>query len=58
MVYYYWGGGKFLVRGADDATMAGASMESCRFVVLRFPGGHLGSVLDMGGRLRRMHRCF
>ena len=33
-------------------------MESCRFVVLRSPRGRLGSELDMGSRLRRMHRCF
>ena len=50
-----------MVRGADDATMAGASMESCRFVVLRSPRGRLGSELDMGNRLPRMrgrsHRC-
>ena len=34
--------------------MAGASVESCRFVVLRSPRGRLGSELDMGSRLRRM----
>ena len=38
--------------------MAGASVESCRFVVLRSPRGRLGSVLDMDNRLRRMRRRF
>ena len=38
--------------------MTAASMESCRFVVLRSPGGRLGSVLDMGNRLRRMRGRF
>ena len=38
--------------------MAGASVESCRFVVLRSPWGRLGSELDMGSRLRRMRGCF
>ena len=40
----YWGPKKliFLIRDIDDATMAGASVESCRFVVLRCPGGRLG----------------
>ena len=33
-------------------------MESCRFVAPRSPMSRLGSVLDMGSRLRRMHRCF
>ena len=51
----------FLIRDIDDATRAGASMESCRFVVLRSLGGDLGSVLDMGNRLHRarggFHRC-
>ena len=48
----------FLIRDIDDATMAGASLESCRFVVLRSPRGRLGSELDMGSRLRRMRRRF
>ena len=41
----YWGAKKFnfLIRDIDDATRAGASMESCRFVVLRSPWGRLGS---------------
>ena len=35
----YWGPKKliFLIRDIDDATMAGASVESCQFVVLRSP---------------------
>ena len=55
-----WGAKKFnfLIRDIDDATMAAASMESCRFVVLRSPRGHLGSELDMGSRLRRMRGRF
>ena len=49
----------FLIRDIDDATiMAGASAESCRFVVLRSPRGRLGSVLDMRNRLRRMRGGF
>ena len=56
----YWGPKKiiFLIRDIDDATMAGASVESCRFVVLRSPRGRLGSELDMGSRLRRMRGRF
>ena len=56
----YWGPKKliFLIRDIDDATRAGASMESCRFVVLRSPRGRLGSELDMGSRLRRMRGRF
>ena len=46
----------FLIRDIDDAAMAGASVESCRFVVLRSPRGRLGLVVDMGSRLRRMRR--
>ena len=34
--------------------MAGASVESSRFVVLRSPRGRQGSLLDVGNRLRRM----
>jgi len=41
--------------------MAGASVESCRFVVLRSPRDRLGALLDMGNRLQRrragFHRC-
>ena len=49
----------FLIRDIDDATtMAGASMESCQFVVLRSPRGRLGSELDMGSRLRRVRGRF
>ena len=33
-------------------------METCRFVVLRSPRGRLGSVLDVGKRLRRMRGRF
>ena len=56
----YWGPKKliFLIRDIDDATMAGASVESCQFVVLRSPRGRLGSVLDMRNRLRRMRGGF
>ena len=52
----YWGTKNviFLIRDIDDATMAAASVESCRFVVLRSPRGRLGSVRDMGNRLPRM----
>ena len=41
----HWGPKKliFLIRDIDDAAMAGASVESCRFVVLRSPRGRLGS---------------
>ena len=48
----------FLIRDKDDAAMAGASAESCRFVVLRCPGGRLGSVVDVRNRLRRMRGRF
>ena len=42
----YWGSKKeiFLIRDIDDATGEGASMESCRFVVLRSPRGRLRAV--------------
>ena len=52
----YWGVKKifFLIRDTDDATMAGASAESCRFVVLRSLGGRSESIRDMFNRLRRM----
>jgi hypothetical protein len=55
-----WGPNKliFLIREIDDATMAGASVESCRFVVLRSLGGFSGSVRDMCNRLRRMRGRF
>ena len=61
--YTSWGPKKliFLIRDKDDAAMAGASVESCQFVVLRSPRGRLGSSRDMCNRLRRMrgrfHRC-
>ena len=49
----------FLIRDIDDAAiMAGASAESCRFVVLGSPWGRLGSVLYTCNRLRRMRRRF
>ena len=48
----------FLIRDIDDATRAGASMESCRFVVLRSPGGRFWSVVDVGNRLQRMRAGF
>ena len=44
----------FLIREIDDAAMAAASMESCQFVVLRCPGGRLGSVVDVRNRRRRV----
>ena len=54
--YTSWGPKKliFLIRDKDDAAMAGASVESCQFVVLRSPRGRLGSVVDVGKRLHRM----
>ena len=54
----YWRPKKliFLIRDIDDAAMAGASVESCQFVVLRSPRDRLGSLLDMGNRLHRMRR--
>ena len=48
----------FLIRDIDDATRAGASMESCRFVVLRSPWGRLGVVIVVRNRLRRVRRRF
>ena len=48
----------FLIREIDDATMAGASVESCRFVVLGSPGGRLGSGLDVCNCLHRMRGRF
>ena len=38
--------------------MAGASVESCRFVALRSPWGRFGSVLYTRKRPRRMRRRF
>ena len=38
--------------------MTAAWVESCRFVVLRPPWGRLGSILDVGNRLRRMRGRF
>ena len=54
-------GGKkiiFLIRDIDDPAMAAASVESCRFVVLRSPWGRLGSVLYTCNRLQRMRGRF
>ena len=48
----------FLIREIDDATMAGAAVESCQFVVLRSPRGRLGSLVDMCNRLRRLRHRF
>ena len=50
----YWGPKKliFLIRDIDDGTMAAASVETCRFVVLRPPGARLGSVPYTCNRLR------
>ena len=48
----------FLIRDIDDATRTGASMESCRFVVLRSPRGRLGSVLYTRNHLHRMRGRF
>ena len=58
--YTSWGPKKliFLIRDKDDAAMAGASVESCQFVVLRSPRGRLGSSRDMCNRLRRMRGRF
>ena len=56
----YWGLQKliFLIRDIDDLTMAAASVNSCRFVARRSPGGRIGSVLDVCKRLRRMRGGF
>ena len=48
----------FLIREIDDAAMAGASVDSCRFVVPRSLGGRAGSVQYMCNRLRRLRRRF
>ena len=52
------GGRKKLSRDIDDATMAGASLEACRFAALRSPLGRLGSVLYTCKRLHRMRGRF
>ena len=56
----YWGPKKliFLIRDIDDATMAGASVESYQFVAPRSPWSRLGSELDMVSRLQRMRGRF
>ena len=38
--------------------MTAALVESCRFVVLRSPGGRIGSVLDVCKRRYRMRGRF
>ena len=48
----------FLIRDIEDPAMTAASVESCRFVVLRSPRGRLGTIVDMFNRLRRMHGRF
>ena len=55
-----WGPKKliFLIREIDDAAMAAAPAESCRFVVLRSPRGRLGSGVGMCNRLRRVRGRF
>ena len=55
-----WGAKKliFLIRDIDDAAMAGASVESCQFVVLMTPRGRLGSALVACNRLRRLRGRF
>ena len=52
----YWGPKKliFLIREIGDAAMAGAPVETCRFVARRSLGGRIGSVLDVGNRLPRV----
>ena len=52
----YWGPKKliFSIRDTDGRAMTAVPAESCRVVVLRSPRGRLGSVLDVGSRLRRM----
>ena len=42
----------------DGRAMAGVSVESYHIVVLRSPRGRLGSVQDVGKRLRRMRAGF
>ena len=56
----YWGAKKifFLIRAIDDATKAGASVESCRLAAHEPSGSRFGSVLDMCNRLRRLRRRF
>ena len=48
----------FLIRDFDDATRAGAPVESYQFVVLEVARRTLGSVLDVGKRRRRMRGRF
>ena len=57
---HFLGGEKliFLIRDIDDAAMAGAPAESCRFVVLRSPGGRFWSMVDVRKHLRRMRGRF
>ena len=51
--------GNFLIRVAERrSTMAAAPVESCQSLPKRSPWGRLGSQLDMGSRLHRMHGRF
>ena len=45
---------------ASDSPCSGAAqvVKSCPFAALGSPGGRIGSVLDVGKRLRRMYQCF
>ena len=56
----YWGPKKIivLIREIDGPATTGASVESCRFVVLRSPRGRLGSGVGMCNRLRRVRGRF
>ena len=56
----YWGTKNviFLIRDFDDATRAGALVESCQFVVLEVARRALGSVIDVGKRRRRVRGGF
>ena len=56
----YWGAKKifFFIRDIDDAAMAGASVESCRWAAQKPSGSRFGSVLHMCNRLRRLRRRF
>ena len=55
-----WGAKKFnfLIRDIDSLAMAAARCNPVNIVVLRSPGGRLGSVLDVRNRLRRVRGGF
>ena len=57
---HFLGGEKliFLIRDIDDASIAGASVESCQSVVLRSPGSRFWSVVDVRTRLQRVRHPF